>query len=83
MRYADDRETSTRRRTSSEAAFRPRPRRPRNRGWRGVNRWGTETGDPCGVCGETAPVYRVEAPEGVCLGCERCLDIYRYGVVQL
>ena len=83
MGYQDDGEICARRWTSSDTGFRARLRRPRRRGRRGVNRWGTEAGDPCAVCGETAPVYRVEAPEGVCLGCERCLDIYRYGVVQL
>ena len=85
MKYTDINESDSTesRGTSSDAPCRPRPRRARYRAWRGVNRWGPDAEGPCAVCGEAAPVYRIEAPDRTCLGCERCLNIFRYGVVQL
>lgn len=37
----------------------------------------------CPLCGLDGPSYRVETPDHVPLGCERCLLVYRDGVVQL
>lgn len=38
----------------------------------------------CPVCGREAPEFTVEDPVNhECLGCEYCLTIKRFGVIQL
>ena len=61
-----------------EYAPRVRPRRRRRPIWR----YDTDR-ERCPLCGLDGPSYRVETSDHVPLGCERCLLVYRDGVVQL
>ena len=63
--------------------LRSRPRYVRRAGRRGVGDRFQADGEPCPLCGEEAPAYRVLFPDHSPAGCERCLLIYREGIVQL
>ena len=69
--------------TEAKTLFRRIARRTRRTGQRGPDRQRVELGRSCGLCGAEYPSYRVEALDHTCLGCERCLNIYREGIVQL